>query len=235
MAKTDKFIQKIDAFMDRTEMRMQNQDAAIKSLKNQLNTDEHAPIILGRPFLAIDTVLIDFGNGELVLRVHDQQVKIKLFTVPEQAQECKAIFSRTYISATHKPSAQSSPGKTNTLPQRKNHVGIKLDLQRKLRIRRFTMIYKEKIKRWHDKKILPRQYLPGQKVLLFNSWLKLFPGKLKSRWLGPFEITEASLNGAITIKLSKDGHEFKFNGQRLKPYLGAHTKRDKEVVSLGDA
>ncbi|KAK8609245.1 hypothetical protein V6N13_025551 [Hibiscus sabdariffa] len=35
--------------------------------------DEHAPIILGRPFLATGRVLIDFENGELILRVNDQQ------------------------------------------------------------------------------------------------------------------------------------------------------------------
>ncbi|XP_071917116.1 uncharacterized protein [Coffea arabica] len=42
-------------------------------------------------------------------------------------------------------------------------------------------IYKEKIKYWHDKHIIPKQFQVGQKVLLFNSRLKLFPGKLKSR------------------------------------------------------
>ncbi|KAL4291303.1 hypothetical protein GQ457_14G014780 [Hibiscus cannabinus] len=61
-------------------------------------------------------------------------------------------------------------------------------------------IYKEKTKKWHDRKILPKDYQPGQQVLLFNSRLKLFPGKLKSRWSGPFIITHVSPHGAITIK-----------------------------------
>ena len=47
-------------------------------------------------------------------------------------------------------------------------------------------IYKEKTKKWHDKHIQSREFYPGQKVLLFNSQLKLFPGKLRSRWSGPF-------------------------------------------------
>ncbi|KAK8652157.1 hypothetical protein V6N13_061179 [Hibiscus sabdariffa] len=96
-------------------------------------------------------------------------------------------------------------------------------------------IYKEKTKKWHDQRLLPRQFLPGQQVLLFNSRLKLFPGKLKSRWSGPFEITQVAPHRAITIKSLKDGQEFKVNGQRLKPYLGAHTERDKIVVTLRDA
>lgn len=45
-------------------------------------------------------------------------------------------------------------------------------------------IFKEKTKKWHDKKIQNREFREGQLVLLFNSRLKLFPGKLKSRWSG---------------------------------------------------
>ncbi|KAL4362979.1 hypothetical protein GQ457_04G022000 [Hibiscus cannabinus] len=66
------------------------------------------------------------------------------------------------------------------------------------------------------KKILPKQYQPGQQVLLFNSRLKLFPGKLKSIWSGHFIIKNVSPHGAITIKSPRDNHEFKVNGQRLK-------------------
>ena len=43
-------------------------------------------------------------------------------------------------------------------------------------------IYKEKMKAWHDKHIARKEFEAGQRVLLFNSRLKLFPGKLKSRW-----------------------------------------------------
>ncbi|KAL4352161.1 hypothetical protein GQ457_06G011260 [Hibiscus cannabinus] len=96
-------------------------------------------------------------------------------------------------------------------------------------------IYKEKTKKWHDQKILPKEYQPGQQLLMFNSRLKLFPGKLKSRWSGPFIITHVSPHGAITIKSPKDDNEFKVNGQRLKLYIGAHVERDREAMSLRDA
>jgi len=40
-------------------------------------------------------------------------------------------------------------------------------------------IYKERVKRWHDKRI--KEFIPGDKVLLFNSRVKLFRhGKLRS-------------------------------------------------------
>ena len=50
-------------------------------------------------------------------------------------------------------------------------------------------IYKEKTKAWHDKHIARKEFEVGQRVLLFNSRLKLFPRKLKSRWSGPFTVT----------------------------------------------
>ncbi|XP_015960793.1 uncharacterized protein LOC107484770 [Arachis duranensis] len=53
-------------------------------------------------------------------------------------------------------------------------------------------IYKERAKKKHDSNIAPRKFEEGQKVLLYNSRLKLFPGKLKSRWSGPFLVTKVS-------------------------------------------
>ena len=47
-------------------------------------------------------------------------------------------------------------------------------------------IYKERTKKWHDKCISRKEFNEGDIVLLFNSRLKLFPGKLRSRWSGPF-------------------------------------------------
>ena len=58
-------------------------------------------------------------------------------------------------------------------------------------------IYKERTKKWHDKQILRHEFAPGQQVLLFNSRLKLFPGKLRSRWIGPYTIDKVSSFGAI--------------------------------------
>ena len=49
-------------------------------------------------------------------------------------------------------------------------------------------IYKEKKKRWHDQKIMRREFKAGEQVLLYNSRLKIFPAKLKSRWSGPFTV-----------------------------------------------
>jgi len=66
-----------------------------------------------------------------------------------------------------------------------------------------SRLYKERIKAYHDKKLLKRIFESGQLVLLFNSRLKLFPGKLKSRWLGLFVVKQVKLYGAIGIEDAK--------------------------------
>ena len=66
-------------------------------------------------------------------------------------------------------------------------------------------IYKEKTKAWHDKHIVRKEFEPGQQVLLFNSRLKLFPGKLKSKWSGPFTIVQVFPYGGVEIMHLKKG------------------------------
>nr|GEV58561.1 reverse transcriptase domain-containing protein [Tanacetum cinerariifolium] len=82
-----------------------------------------------------------------------------------------------------------------------------------------SLIYKEWKKKLHVSKIKNRIFNVGDQVLLFNSRLKIFFGKLKSRWSGPFTITEVYPYG--TAKLSHaDGSNFKVNCHRLKHYYG---------------
>ncbi|GJX16311.1 hypothetical protein Tco_0217143 [Tanacetum coccineum] len=82
-----------------------------------------------------------------------------------------------------------------------------------------SLIYKEKTKRIHDSKIKNRVFNIGDRVLLFNSILKIFSGKLKTCWTGPFTVTQVFPYG--TVELSQtDGPNFKVNGHRLKHYFG---------------
>ena len=61
-------------------------------------------------------------------------------------------------------------------------------------------IYKEKTKGWHDKHFLRKEFKVDDKVLIFNSRLKLFPCKLRSRWSGPVTVTLVTPCGAIGVK-----------------------------------
>ena len=82
-----------------------------------------------------------------------------------------------------------------------------------------SKIYKERTKRWHDKTIKHKEFKPGDKVLLFNSRVKLFRhGKLRSKWDGPYEFVNTSTHGAITIQ-DDTSNTFKVNHQWLKIYF----------------
>nr|XP_016495884.1 PREDICTED: uncharacterized protein LOC107814898 [Nicotiana tabacum] len=93
-----------------------------------------------------------------------------------------------------------------------------------------TSLYKERMKRLHDKNIVERKFNLGDMVLLYNSRLRLFPGKLKSRWSGPFRVVEVFPSGAVEIVAEKDSHIFRVNGQILKLYAGMN--EPKEVVEI---
>ncbi|GJR56072.1 reverse transcriptase domain-containing protein [Tanacetum coccineum] len=82
-----------------------------------------------------------------------------------------------------------------------------------------SLIYKKRTKKLHDSKIKNHIFNVGDRVLLFNSHLKIFLGKLKTRWSGPFTITKVFPYG--TVELSQpDGPNFKVNGHRVKHYFG---------------
>ncbi|KAJ9535626.1 hypothetical protein OSB04_un001232 [Centaurea solstitialis] len=79
-----------------------------------------------------------------------------------------------------------------------------------------SRVFKDKTKRWHDNRILRRKFREGDLVLLYDSRLKLFPGKLRSRWSGPFTVVRVFPYGAVEVAC--ESRTFKVNGQRLKHY-----------------
>ena len=58
-----------------------------------------------------------------------------------------------------------------------------------------------------------------------------FPGKLKSRWSGPFTVTQAFPHGGAEIMHPKKG-TFKVNKQWLKPYFGGEIHANKQTIPL---
>ncbi|CAJ2633218.1 unnamed protein product [Trifolium pratense] len=94
-------------------------------------------------------------------------------------------------------------------------------------------IYKERTKKWHDGHILRKEFKEGELVLLFNSRLRLFPGKLRSRWSGPFKITRVFKNGAVEVK-NGSNETFIVNGQRLKHYYFPNDRDHYSSLKLDD-
>nr|GEV80949.1 DNA-directed DNA polymerase [Tanacetum cinerariifolium] len=102
-----------------------------------------------------------------------------------------------------------------------DHRKIQLNELNELRDHAYenSLIYKEKTKRIHDSKIKNRVFNVGDQVLIFNSRLKIFSGKLKSRWSGPFTIAKVFLYGTVELSHA-NGPNFKVNGHRIKHYFG---------------
>ena len=98
-----------------------------------------------------------------------------------------------------------------------------------------ALIYKERTKAYHDKHIRVKKFEIGQKVLLFHSRLRLFPGKLRSRWVGPFVVTNVFAHGAIEIQSLVSGKAFNVNGHRLKHYYEGFKEHTVEEQEIGDA
>ena len=90
-------------------------------------------------------------------------------------------------------------------------------------------LLKEIVKRWHDRKIENKTFKSGDKVLLYNSRLKLFPWNLRSKWEGPYIVEEAYSSGAVKLKGKTPSLSWIVNGQHLKHY---HAKEDISAITL---
>ncbi|GJV74206.1 reverse transcriptase domain-containing protein [Tanacetum coccineum] len=102
-----------------------------------------------------------------------------------------------------------------------DHRKLQLNKLNELRDQAYenSLIYKERTKKLYDSKIKTHIFNVGDRVLLSNSRLKIFSGKLKTRWSRPFTITKVFPYG--TIELSQpNGPNFKVNGHRVKHYFG---------------
>ena len=87
-------------------------------------------------------------------------------------------------------------------------------------------IYKDKTKSSHRKYLSRKSFEIGRKVLLYDSRLKLFFGKLRSRWVGPFIVTNVYDHGALEIKRNKTGKVFKVNEHMLKVFYEGFQEKD---------
>ena len=86
-------------------------------------------------------------------------------------------------------------------------------------------IYKEKTKAFHYRHIRRRSFQVNDKVWIYNSCLKLFLGKLRSRWDGPYVVLELFDGGSVRISDVKSGHH-------LKPYLTSEPPAPADKVNL---
>ena len=81
-----------------------------------------------------------------------------------------------------------------------------------------TLIQQQRAK-WHDALIKNNIFHEGHWALLYDSRFQDFPGKLRTRWLGPYEIQKFHDNGTLTLTtIDGSGYTFKVNGHRVRLY-----------------
>jgi hypothetical protein len=96
-------------------------------------------------------------------------------------------------------------------------------------------IYKEKTKSLHNRMITRKEFNVGDKVLLYHSCLKLFPGKLCSRWIGTFIFSNIFPYGAVKITSLETNKVLKVNGHRLKPLYEGWTTELTVSIELAES
>ncbi|XP_015950045.1 uncharacterized protein LOC107474915 [Arachis duranensis] len=108
---------------------------------------------------------------------------------------------------------------------------LQLEELERLRLEAYNnaRIYKEKYKAVHDRNIKRKKFRVGDLVLMYNSRLRLLPGKLRSRWDGPYIVEKAESYGVVHLRHPTSVTIFKVNGHRLKLYHHTNPKRNIEV------
>jgi len=70
------------------------------------------------------------------------------------------------------------------------------------------------------------------KVPLYDSKLHLFPGQLRSRWIGPYIVSQVFPYGVVEVQDPKSGATFKVSSQCLKQFLELRSLADVECLIL---
>jgi len=95
-------------------------------------------------------------------------------------------------------------------------------------------IYKEKIKSLHDQMITRKEFHVGDKVF-YHSRLKVFPGKLRSYWIGTFVVSNVFSYGAVEITSLEINKVPRVNGHRFKPFYEGWTVKITVSVELAES
>ena len=84
------------------------------------------------------------------------------------------------------------------------------------------------MKKENEQKSEKQEFRVGDLVLLDSSKSPCLPGKLKSKWTGPYLVTQVFPHGAVELK-TKEGVRFKKNRDRIKLYFGHKASGNKVI------
>nr|GEY09302.1 reverse transcriptase domain-containing protein [Tanacetum cinerariifolium] len=162
------------------------------------------------------------GNEYILVAVYYLSKWVEAKALPTNDARVVVKFLKSLFSRFDTPRANISDRGTHFCNHQFTRVMIKYGVTHRLATAYHPQTsgqVEERLKKLHDSKIKNCIFNVSDQVLLFNSRLKIFFGKLKTRWSGPFTITRVFPYG--TIELSQpDGLNFKVNGHRVKHYFG---------------
>ncbi|GJX04343.1 reverse transcriptase domain-containing protein [Tanacetum coccineum] len=217
----------MELFMDDFSVFGDSFDSCLSNLEKMLKRCENTNLVLNwekchfmcRKGIVLGHKISKSGNWEVdVLKARDfSKIARKMTHLLEK--ETPFVFSKDCIDAFQTLKKKLTEAPILVVPDWNLPFELMCDASDFAIAYENSLIYKERTKKLHDSKIKNRIFNVGDRVLLFNSRLKIFSGKLKTRWSGPFTITKVFPYG--TIELSQpDGPNFKVNGHRVKHYFG---------------
>ncbi|RYQ90820.1 hypothetical protein Ahy_B09g096806 isoform A [Arachis hypogaea] len=200
------------------------------------------PIILGRPFLATARALIDVERGELILRIHDEQLSFNVFKLSQEAdQENKEPSNDHTEMLTEETSTDSLPTHPKTplheeqgkqpLSQLKEKLeepkppeaceyNNKIPLEEVTKSKATSKGTKKKVPRgWRNKKIPTENFSPGDKVI--SAYFPDIPPSLPtvpSQLPKVFTINRVLSLEHVEIIDTTNGYKSKARGEDLKHY-----------------
>ncbi|GJR62552.1 hypothetical protein Tco_1504714 [Tanacetum coccineum] len=207
----------------------------------EMDEDELVPIILGWPFLATDRAVIDVHERKLSLRVKNETITLNI------GKSIKSKYSRNdYLYCADHTAKLVQEQWIKTIDHDGKWVEVeeegvepsKLELKELPEHLEYAFLQENNqilvvissalsaIKKTRLLEVLRNH--KGAIAWSIADIKRLFPGKLKSRWYGPFAVSKDMKNGAIKL-YEVDGNEFIVNKQRVKPY-----KKDALIFDKDD-
>ncbi|XP_062176246.1 uncharacterized protein LOC133881340 [Alnus glutinosa] len=228
------------------------------------NGDQTAPILLGRPFLKTSKAKIDVNSGTITMEFDGKIVKFNICDAMKYPDDDNPVYSVDVIDPLAQEvfeldgKDELEVAISKHLEKKNEELASSTDLQETVAVLNdfpklqqssnvALPIYNErplpsvlqaapdlKTKAFQDKMIFRKEFKIGQKVLLCQSQLRLFPGKLCSRWIGPFVVTNVFPHGAVEIQNLATSKVIKVNGHRLKTFYEGFQVENLVKLDLED-
>ncbi|XP_045802734.1 uncharacterized protein LOC123896385 [Trifolium pratense] len=185
-------------------------DFYILDMEGETNSSR-APIILGRPFMRTARTKVDVYDGTMSMEFGDIVAKFNIFDAMKHPVEEHSVFYMDLVTNTNLCSVCAKI--ESDLQDNNIHTGEVVVNEAVCTVKVLDIPAaptkhshdKEKTTHFHDKMISKKKFFVGQKVLLFKSRLKDMVGKFRSKWIGPFVVTNVFPSSAIEIKSTGTG------------------------------